>query len=888
MRLRPVHVMLLTVGVLGSLEQPAHAQTYRYWKNQGTGDWDTAGNWSPGGIPLSTDDVVFNAQGGAAGSTAGFNPYASAQQPTITGSQSARSLTLAPSTGSGNWTFSGGGTLTLGGTSSTGLTTSDPGTYTFDSVTLQGLSSSDTLAINVTGASTLVLTGSTTAITNISPQINLAGGTLVLDNSSNNSSSRLSTSTGLFFQSGTLELRGNTAATTNFSLGALVNTNTAGFNTIRLVPASGQQLTVNFANSGGVNTRLSSFSAFRISATSGVLGGPGATDPKVTFSGTPNLGANGLLASSAGGPSFGYFTVSDAGEIDFATWSLGTGVTAAGVSNANLNTGSIATIRANSTDNTTRAFYTPGTGTDTAGGAVTVGSLRITPTAAGATLAMGSNSLVTNALMLGGGFDYTISGSGLLGGGGTRYVYVNDANTVLTTGLVVVNGTNQTSGIGPGFLVFNGAAIQDTGNTTANSSNRFDLMGGITVRGTDANFGFRVTVSNPTSGGGNDAYAAINLRGGVIEIQGGSNGTGTSADFTRPLGIVDGTVRWAGGNGGFSAFGSAASVNIGGNLTPTTLQWGAANFVADGYALTFGSLKSNAVLTFLNPIQLDNGNGYQLREIRVIGGVGGDRTVITGQILTSSTAADLLKTGTGTLELANPSGNGFAGNLFVNAGTLLISNTSGNGVGSGVVTVAAGATFGGSGITGGVSNNNGSVFMLPGGSIQAGSGTVVNTALRVGLPGQTANLTLGNNSTVRILVAHAGGPTDTSNAAASRVAVSGQLGRNSTSDQITLLLTNDGADPLATDGITSNRRTLLTYGSLGNLNTGTYTAGDGVFSLSGSNFTVGSGWQVNVGGGSVEAVFTVAPVPEPATVLGIATVGLGLVAVARRRRCQSS
>ncbi len=328
----------------------------------------------------------------------------------------------------------------------------------------------------------------------------------------------------------------------------------------------------------------------------------------MTFTGTPALGANGLLAAVAGGANVGYFTVSDANGTDFATWNATNGVKAAGATLTSSNAtgaGSISTGTANS-----RVFFTPGAGTQSATGFITNGSLRITPTATGGTLAMGANNLDTVALMLNGDKDFAISGSGVLAGGVTpRYIHVNDANTTLTTSLVIVSSsTGATNIVGPGFVVLNSGTSQ---NTATNA--RINLLGG-TLRANNTQIGFSNT------GGGSLVFA-----GGVLEIQGGGTITRTLNAFGG-----QGTVHWEGGSGGFSAFGANATVNIGGASAP--MMWASGGFVQDGYALKFGSTKSNATVMWQNPIVLDGGTpgNYLVREINVTKGVGNmaDHTII--------------------------------------------------------------------------------------------------------------------------------------------------------------------------------------------------------------------------------------------------------------------
>jgi len=75
----------------------------------------------------------------------------------------------------------------------------------------------------------------------------------------------------------------------------------------------------------------------------------------------------------------------------------------------------------------------------------------------------------------------------------------------------------------------------------------------------------------------------------------------------------------------------------------------------------------------------------------------------------------LIKAGAGTLELTGE--NTYDGGTTINAGTLLVNNTTGSGTGTGAVTVASGATLGGTGaITGDVTINSGGT-LAPGASV---------------------------------------------------------------------------------------------------------------------------------------------------------------------------
>jgi autotransporter-associated beta strand protein len=673
-RFAPTAKQLLTAMLACAiLAGTASAQTTT-WNSVGT-DWGTAGNWSAG-VPTASNNATF---------LPGFNsPSSTVFNPDLGGSgRTALSVIAAPNQVLGGWTFSGTNSLTLGGTGTLGLTTLGPATYTFNGPTLQGAgaSSPDTLLLNVNQSSTLRMQGNTVATTNVGT-INVFGGTMVLDNTAVANADRLADAVSVNVRgTGTFELIGNASTAITENVGNLpAGSNVVGGVNVFKVTPNGQATTLNFANSAaGFTTRPGTRGIYHFIAGSGVLGD--ATGARITFVGSPFLGANGLLGQSSGGGTVGYAIVTDSNGTNFATWNATNGIVAATPTATVTDATGLAGLAA-----TSRGQFNP-TGAVTASGAVTSGSIRITPTGAGASLDMGANNLASNAVMLDGSNDFTISGTGNLGGTGTRYIYVNDADTTLTTSIVIANGGNPTTIGGPGFVVLNGGSAQNTLTTT----NRL-IFGGGTVRANDTQIGF-------TSSG----VGILSFTGGVLEMTGGSNGTGTSADFRRSLGAAASNVTWGGGTaneqggGGFSAFGSAASVNIGGNATADTLTWGSTtNFVADNYALTFGSTKSNAALNWLNPLNLGSPTSYQLREIKVIGGVGGDKTVFNG-VVSGSSSADLIKTGTGTLEFNQD--NTYAGNTFVQGGTLLVNGQSGTGsaTGTGNVYVGPGATLAGSG-----------------------------------------------------------------------------------------------------------------------------------------------------------------------------------------------
>lgn len=107
-------------------------------------------------------------------------------------------------------------------------------------------------------------------------------------------------------------------------------------------------------------------------------------------------------------------------------------------------------------------------------------------------------------------------------------------------------------------------------------------------------------------------------------------------------------VNWTGANdfgGGFSAHSTTAGrylfVNLFGDARKLT--WSNGAFLADGYALKFGSPYSNAPVAWQNPIPMDSltPGRYLVREIQVIrdAGTDADRTILVGVISGSLTTA---------------------------------------------------------------------------------------------------------------------------------------------------------------------------------------------------------------------------------------------------------
>lgn len=855
--------VLLLTALTGAMVSSANAGSTYTWNNTGT-VWNSASSWSPNTAPSESDIVRFTPNSSAFGSNT-TNPSLADPSHNI----GVLSLTIAPNQNLGGWTFTGtsADNLTVGGPNSTGVTTYGPQTTTFNGPTITGFDGTNLLKLNINYGSTLVLSG-TSAIIGQQGGVNINGGTLKLDNSVTNIGTRLqgSTITGIpiiITGGGTIHLVGSVGNTTVSRVGTLQGDTSGGMNTAR-VENNGGLTTLDFHTGSATAGKPGTRAVIRYEAVTGQLGAlsTDATGSRITLSFVPGFGPNGLLGTTS---SVGFATVKDSDGINFATYKSTRGA----ISAANPNSGQ--TVTPVSTASGLQGFSTSSIGQfDAAAGVtsvtgiITTGSLRITPAGSGSSLDMGAFNLVTNALMLNGSNDFAINGTGSFGAaGGSKYIYVNDANATLSTSLKFSsNTTNSTVFAGPGFVDLTGTA-----QNTSGTANRFVIAGGV-VRGNESQIGFTST-----------GLGVLSLTGGVLEIKGGSNGTGIAADFRRSLGGTGpGTVSWGGGtlfekgSGGFSAFGSAASVNIGGSLAPSTLIWNSNDFIADGYALKFGSTKSNNTLNFLNGINLENGADYQLREINVTKGTGtiADRTTLSG-VISGSAVADFIKTGNGVLEFKGV--NTYGGNTLVQGGTLLANGITATGTGN--TSVYTGATLGGTGTVLGNTNVAG------GGTIQGGEGLAVNQSLTV------AKVTLSHNANLRAVLGNGATASDLNATGAGRLTTTGAFGRDSTTSIINIQLTNAATDGLNLDGTHTYTRRLATHTSLTNLTTGTYNAGDvgNPFNVSGTNFAVNSNWIVTVNATSFDVTFSpMTPVPEPGTVFAIGAAGLGLLGACRRYR----
>lgn len=854
---------LLSAAVAAALAWPPAAvvaQTVFTWNNTGT-DWNTASDWTPNGIPGTLDIAQFNVLG---------TFMSAATNPVLNTAATIAELSFSNAADGTGYTLSGTGSLTAGSATVSGLVARGTGTYTLNlgdgtatSATLTGATGATLAgAINVGNASTVALTGNTVATLGASA-ISLRGGRLLLDNSAGNPVNQRLTGTGQINLAGggsVIEFRSASAGSTFNGLSGAVSLG-AGDAKVNVKQTGAGALAITFGSLARTNTSATINFA---NIGSGTLGGGGAADPSVKFTTAPFL-TNGVIANTAGGTALGFAIYN---STDFAGYDATNGVVAVASTPVSGALATAATQNSNLNDNATIA----------AAATVQYNSLKISPSAAGQSLAIGTGGTLNTAVfLLTGANDYTFTGGTIGGGTATHYYYVTNPNTTFSISTNLAGGGAPFNKAGDGFMALTGTSNQ----VGFAGTQRINLTGG-TLRVTSTNFDLTNATTAPS----------LLFRGGVIEY----DVSAAPVNFAQSLGTAAGNVNWAlantgatvtnTGSGGFSAVsttaGNTLTVNLGG--AGATLTWGGATgtdvqFVQDGYALKFGSAKSNATVVWQNNIDLGGSataGFYSVREVFVALGSGtaADRTRFTGTILGTNPNTDLQKTGPGVLELAAPAGNTYAGNTLVQAGTLMVSNTSGSATGSGLVRLSGNLFFPGGATLRGGGSVSGSVIISNGAVISPGDGvgriTVGGSTL---LPGGNYNFELNS-----IVSPVAGTNNDLIFNSAGTLNLSSLSSSGKFNVNVLPLIPTPGAPAAAVS------YTIASFGTIAGFDTsGGNTNGLNQFRINDpGNFIVPGSTSVSVAGGNLVLRFT--PVPEPATVLLACAAGAGVAGCVRRRR----
>jgi autotransporter-associated beta strand protein len=355
------------------------------------------------------------------------------------------------------------------------------------------------------------------------------------------------------------------------------------------------------------------------------------------------------------------------------------------------------------------------------------------------------------------------------------------------------------------------------------------------------------------------------------------------ANSLSPVGtITPNLVLRFGGDGGYtstngldlSATGGRFLVNriiLNGTTGTSTIQSNGTNVLR--FDTTIGVtplIRQDGAGAFVlsHPVELTNSN-LQL------GGVGTGRVTLSGPIsVQAGHTGGLTKLGGSTFVLAGA--NTYNGPTTVTAGTLLVNGQTGaeSGTGTGAVTVNGG-TLGGTGRVGGPVTVNAAATLAPGdsgvGTLTVAGNTVFNSGGRFGVEAGAP----GNAD--RLVVQ---GPTTTLDFRAGSVLRLTLLGgfTNAAATSYTLASLPAGAG----NNLRNNGAATIDGAILGTYVQGVGPAGTVTIDPTGFALTAGDAFILRRSGDDVVLLFS--PVPEPATVLGLAAVGWGVATLVRRRR----
>lgn len=587
-------------------------------------------SWNVGSAVLTGADILIGGNNGAGGGKTSLTIGAGGL--TMAG----RTITLNVGTAgvllnlNGDFTGTGNNTIANGGGSGVQpLVVIGSATRTFNL-----FSGTTTISAEISGAGgSLVKTGvgllQLTTGNSYTGSTTVSGGTLSLAGTAGflNGTTAVVVNGGGVLQSGSSTPSSNNGLTNRINSAATLTMGGGTLNQISAAAGAYTQSLVSLGVSGGANTV-------------NVTAGTGTTNT-LTFTGvtpyTRTAGVVNFVQNPAVGGSI-VFTNAPSGAGNVSGGAL-VGATLNGTDLVAAQTGALTAFS---------GWVPTGTGTWTTGAAMDV-------TGTNATAYAGTN-ITAIRFATAGPFTVTLDGTHTINTDVILMTSAAGAGNSLITG-----GTLQ--GTAGGDLVVaqsNTAGTLEIASTIANNTTASGLIknggGVLTLSGTNSYTGTtRVNegVLRAADGVGLSTGSALVLSGGVFESSG--------ATFNRALGTAAGEVSLAGGTTGFSAFGTAATFNIGGS--GAVLQWGGANFIPS--TLVLNNTTATAALELVNGIDLNGAD----RSIRVDTNTATISGIISNSVTGSS--AGLNKLGSGALALTGV--NTYTGRTLASAGYIAIN-----------------------------------------------------------------------------------------------------------------------------------------------------------------------------------------------------------------------
>ncbi len=608
--------------------------------NTTTGNWNTAGNWDPSGVPASatTTQLVFNASG-----TTSY---------TATNNIGARNLNkiTVNNTGSGTVTIaasSTSNTLTFGGTNPT---------LDITGIALFTGRMAGSATVTKIGSGTFIHDSNNTGFTGI---LNINAGTFI-NRATTNATTEFRPSSIVVNNGGTYQFGENTTGDPNLPNSTYITVNTGGL----VVFEEGETFGGFHLQGGTIDLEQGSTSSSGTSAqswTSGILTGSGASARNVggaaainkTTVGTVSVTGNASISTTTGGLNIqeGTIAMEGAGNLGTANVTLGSASTSgifeyqgtsasrAGTFAVNAGGGSINVTNANANLTLSGALSGDGTlsklgaGTVSFTGAlggtgntnITAGGLRVNPVSSTRNYV---SSAGTSLIVNGGIGDASFTAPSVNLSGTSTLHFEIDSATVSTAPLMIVSGTDGLVTAGTPTLRFTNAQPMANGLYTL-----------IDYTGTGISSGFGLSLQGRTLG--SLVYDTTNTKIDV-EI------TGTDS------------VKWTGSTNTTWDLGSSAGVG-GTNNWQLVTAGTATNFI-DTDTILFDDTATNFTVDL---------TATALPESVVVNASNDYTFSGSGKI---SGATGLTKSGTGKLTIST--NNDYTGITTINAGTVSVGSES--------------------------------------------------------------------------------------------------------------------------------------------------------------------------------------------------------------------